>query len=174
MRNNSSSRVVRGAYVLSTLMCALAAVPANAESTSDALTRIEAETLVLKAKERQLEVQSSILTKQNEIATKQSMGSPLTETSAGGDPVVRAIEGIGSGLYATLQMSNGSIVDVQPGSELPGGMKIVSIKTGSVFARTREGRTIRLSQYSNTMASPESLLRAGGAGGASSIQMFGR
>ncbi len=126
--------------------CILPHAQAHAESTADSLTRIEAETMVLKARERQLEVQASIVGKQNEIAAKQSMTAALTQTEVVGDPVIRAIEGIGSRLYATLQMSDGSIIDVQQGDTLPTGMKIVSIGSREVVAQGRHGR-IRLASY---------------------------
>jgi len=120
--------------------------PAHAESTSDSLTRIEAETMVLKAREKQLEVQASIVGKQNEIAAKQSMTAALNQTETVSEPVVRAIEGIGGRMYATLQMSDGSILDVQQGDTLPGGMKIVAINSREVMAQWH-GRKMRLASY---------------------------
>lgn len=128
------------------LLAAVLAVPApsvHAETTAQSLTRIEAETMVLKARERQLEVEASIVGKQNEIAAKQTMTTALAQTEVVGDPVIRAIEGIGGRMYATLQMNDGSIVDVQQGDTLPGGMKIVSIGPREVVARSGK-RSVRL------------------------------
>lgn len=129
------------------MLAAALSVPALAETTSQSLTRIEAETMVLKARERQLEVQASIVGKQSEIAARQSMITALTQAEVVGDPMIRAIEGIGSRMYATLQMSDGSIVDVQQGDTLPGGMKIVSIGARQVVAQSGQ-RRIRLALYS--------------------------
>ncbi|WP_075257006.1 type IV pilus biogenesis protein PilP [Herbaspirillum camelliae] len=117
-----------------------------AETTSESLTRIEAETMVLKAREKQLEIQASIVGRQNEIAAKQSLTAAMTQAEVVGDPVVRAIEGIGGRMYATLQMSDGSVIDVQQGDTLPGGMKIVSIGQREVLAQSN-GRRLRLSGY---------------------------
>ncbi len=125
----------------------LAGAGARAESTSDSLTRIEAETLVLKAREKQLEVQANIVGKQNEIAAKQSITSAITQTTVVGDPVIRAIEGIGSRMFATLQLSDGSIVDVQQGDTLATGMKIVSIGPREVVAQSKNNQRVRLATY---------------------------
>ncbi|EJN02929.1 type IV pilus biogenesis protein PilP [Herbaspirillum sp. YR522] len=127
---------------------------AHAESTSESLTRIEAETMVLKAREKQLEVQSSIVTRQNEIAARQSMTAALAQSQnqveAVGEPVVRAIEGIGSRMYATLQLGDGSLVDVQQGDTLPGGMKIVAVHPREVLA-SNKGRQFRLGMYAPSL-----------------------
>jgi type IV pilus biogenesis protein PilP len=122
------------------VLSACVALPAGAQSTSQSLTRIEAETMVLKARERQLEVQSSIVGKQNEIAAKQTMTMALNKTEVVGDPMIRAIEGIGQRMYATLEMNDGSIVDVQLGDTLPGGMQIVSIGPREVVAKSGSRR----------------------------------
>jgi type IV pilus biogenesis protein PilP len=133
MRNN-----LIGLICVSALLCSEVVA---ADTTSDTLTRIEAETLVLKARERQLDVQSSILSKQNEIVAKQNMGNQLSQAigSAAGtsstsmpDPVVRAIEGIGRRMFATLQMSDGNLVDVQAGDTLSNGMRVVKISANEV------------------------------------------
>jgi type IV pilus biogenesis protein PilP len=131
MRNNLIALIC-----LSAMLCSEVAA---ADTTSDTLTRIEAETLVLKAREKQLDVQSSIITKQNEIVAKQNMGNQLSQaigatstTAAAPDPVVRAIEGIGRRMYATLQMSDGNLVDVQTGDTLANGMRVVKISANEV------------------------------------------
>src|SRR5450830_817108 len=129
------------------LLALLFATTAGAESTSDSLTRIEAETLVLKAREKQLEVQASIVGRQNEIAAKQSMTNAITQTAVVGDPVIKAIEGIGGRMYATLQLSDGSVVDVQQGDTLANGMKIVLIGPREVVAQSKDSARVRLATY---------------------------
>src|SRR4051794_25263226 len=88
---------------------------AFAETASDSLTRIEAETMVLKAREKQLDVQANIIAKQNDIAAKQIVHDQMTQPAVAGDPVVRSIEGIGRNMFASLQMGNGTIVDAKAG-----------------------------------------------------------
>jgi type IV pilus biogenesis protein PilP len=132
MRNNLIALIC-----LSALLCSEFAA---ADTTSDSLTRIEAETLVLKARERQLDVQSSIISKQNEIAAKQNMGNQLSQAigssaataATAPDPVVRAIEGIGKHMFATLQLSDGNLVDVQTGDTLANGMRVAKISANEV------------------------------------------
>lgn len=129
------------AAVLLALACA---APAAAQSTAASLTRIESETLMLRAREKQLEVQSSIITRQNEIAAKQAMGMAINQPPVVGPPVVRAIEGVGNRLFATLEFSDGSLIDVQVGSVLPSGMRVVSIEPNSVVAQAPGKRRVRL------------------------------
>jgi type IV pilus biogenesis protein PilP len=122
-----------------------------ADITSDKLTQIEAETLLLKAREKQLDVQASIVTKQNEIAAKQNTRNLLTQSATAGDPVVHGVEGLGRAVFATLQLSDGSIIDVQAGDVLSNGMQIVSIAPSSVIVQQGKKR-IRLAPYTPRQA----------------------
>ncbi|MBB3122331.1 type IV pilus biogenesis protein PilP [Pseudoduganella violacea] len=145
---NKSEQYCRAMFAL--LLSAGALLPAGAaraETTAASLTRIEAETLLLRAREKQLDVQSSIISKQNEIAAKQTVGAMITQTAVVGDPVVRAVEGVGENMFATLEMADGSMVEVQNGSTLPGGMRILSIKSNEVMVLTAARKRIRLSGY---------------------------
>lgn len=124
---------------------------ALADSTAESLTKIEAETLVLKARERQLDVQSQIISKQNEIASKQAAAGHLermTSMATTSDPVVRSIEGVGKALYATLMLNNGATVDATIGDTLPNGMRVVSIQSNAVIVETQKRKRVRLSTSS--------------------------
>lgn len=126
---------------------------AFADPTSDSLTQIEAETLLLKAREKQLDVQASIISKQNEIAARQNVSTRLTQPPVVGDPIVQAIEGLGKSMFATLQLSDGNIVDVQAGDTLSNGMRVLSIKSSEVVVQASDKRRIRLAaQTSRSMA----------------------
>ena len=117
---------------------------AAAESTTaDILTRIEAETLVLKAREKQLIVQGAIVAKQAEIASKQAEVNRLVRPGTLGDPTVLALEGIGGVFYATLQLENGSTLDVKAGDVMPNGMVVISIRGNEVIVAA-DKRRIRL------------------------------
>jgi type IV pilus biogenesis protein PilP len=116
---------------------------ALAESTSDALTRIEAETMLLKAREKQLDVRANILSKQNEIALKQGVAGTLPQISNSPNPVLRGIEGLGATLYATLEIGNG-VLEVQRDDVLPNGMRVVSITTNGVTLRHASGKNVHL------------------------------
>lgn len=129
------------------LSCLTVSTPAFAESTADNLSKIEAETLLLKAREKQLEVQSQIVTKQNEIATKRATAEYLehiTSMAMTGDPVIHGTERIGKSVYATLQLSNGSFIDVTVGNMLPNGMRVLSIQPNEVIVQTRKKQRVRL------------------------------
>lgn len=136
-----------------TFICGLTiSVSVFAESASDNLTRIEMETLVLKAREKQLDVQAKILTKQSEIATKQAESERITLSPVVGNPVIMSIEGIGKSIFATLQLDNGNAVDVKTGDILSNGMRIVSIHTNEVVIETSKKKRMRLAAASQTPA----------------------
>ena len=141
----------RPMYLVPALVCALmacaAAGPAAGQSTAASLTRIEAETLLLRAREKQLEVQASIIAKQNDIAAKQAMGVAISQPPVVGQPVVRAIEGLGKTLYATLELSDGSMLDVQNGSVLPNGMRVVAVEPNAVLAQAPGKKRVRLAGF---------------------------
>lgn len=124
--------------------CLLFSALAQAESTSDDLTKLEAETLILKARQKQLEVQAQIVAKRGEIASKQAETDRLVRNPSSGDPQIRSIEGIGKTVYATLELGNGSIVDVKSGDRLSNGMKVISIRVNEVIVEAEKKRLIRL------------------------------
>ena len=108
-----------------------------ADETVENLTKLEAETTVLKARAKKLEVQAQIATRQAEIAK-------LTAPAVNGDPTVRSVEGVGKEVYATLQLENGSAIDVKVGDTLPNGMKVASISPNEVVVQKRDKRRYRL------------------------------
>lgn len=124
-----------------------------AESASDRLTKIETETLLLKAREKQLEVQARIVNRQNEIAVKQSESDRIVMPAGMGHPMIVAVEGIGKQVYATLQLSNGSLVDVQVGDVLTNGMKVRSIRGNEVIVEGANKKRTRLANVGHTMVS---------------------
>jgi type IV pilus biogenesis protein PilP len=141
MRNN---RVIR---LLVLAGCAAVLLPverAHAESTASMLARLEAETLVLKAREKQLAVQAQIAARQAELAAQQATVNSRIGVTSAGDPIVQAIEGIGRTLYATLQLDHGNTIEVKAGDILPNGMRIVSILPGEVVVESRQRGKIRL------------------------------
>jgi type IV pilus biogenesis protein PilP len=121
-----------------------------AESASENLTRIEAETLVLKAREKQLDVQAKIIAKQSEIASKQADSNRVTQSAVPGLPVILSIEGLGKNIFATLQLDNGSTLDVQPGEILSNKMKIISIRQNEVIIENAKKERVRLAPASQT------------------------
>jgi type IV pilus biogenesis protein PilP len=127
---------------------------ASADSIADNLTRIESETLLLKAREKQLEAQSNVLSKETELSVKQTVADVLSHTAFTGNPVIRSIEGIGRSMFATLQLHNGNLVDVQPGDTLSNGIKIISIRPNEVIAETPKKQRVRLASASTALPMP--------------------
>lgn len=125
-------------------LCILLPAAALADSTADRLTRIEAETLVLKAREKQLAVQAQIAAKQAEIATRQAENYRLARIASVNDPVIQAVEGIGDTVYATLQLDNGSTVEAKVGDVLPNGMRVLAINPNEVIVETQKKKRVRL------------------------------
>lgn len=119
-------------------------VPLWAETASGDLSKIEAETMVLKARERQLDVQAKIIARQSEIASRQAESDRIVQSASPGNPVIMAIEGIGTNVFATLRMENGTTVDVRAGETLSDGMKVVSIKTNEVIIESAKKKRTRL------------------------------
>ena len=136
-----SNKSIRCAVLVSLLGCA----HAYADPTAERLSQIEGETLLLKARERQLDVQGSILMKQNQIATIQAATTALTHAPVANDPQVRSVEGVGRAVFATLQLGDGAVVDVRAGDMLSKGMQVVSIAPGNVIVRKGRQR-VRLAQ----------------------------
>ncbi|WP_211474760.1 type IV pilus biogenesis protein PilP [Collimonas humicola] len=122
----------------------LLSAAALAESASNDLTKIEAETLVLKARERQLDVQAKIIARQSEIAGKQAETERITQSAVLGNPVILSIEGLGGKMFATLKMENGTTLDVQGGDVLSNGMKVVSIRPNEVIIESARKKRTRL------------------------------
>ena len=122
--------------------------PVLAETTAESLTKIEAETLVLKARERQLAVKAQILQLQGEITLREARADQSARPGAPGDPTVQSIEGVGGVLHATLLFENGSTIDIKGGDVLPNGMRVVSILPNEVMVSADKRRQIRLAQTS--------------------------
>jgi len=137
---------------------------AYAQTASGDLARIEAETLVLKAREKQLEVQAKIIARQSEIATKQAESDRLVQAAVVGNPVVISIEGVGGKIFATLKMENGNTLDAQAGDFLENGMKVVSIKANEVIIESVKHKRVRLSMASHSANSFDASYPTAGAG----------
>ena len=110
-------------------------------STAADLTLLEAETTLLKARARKLDVQAQIATRRAEISR---LAAPAASAGAGANITVRAIEGIGTPLYATLQLDNGEMVDVKGGDVLANGLKVVLVTREAVTVQRKRGNPYRL------------------------------
>ncbi|RKP44593.1 type IV pilus biogenesis protein PilP [Trinickia fusca] len=109
----------------------------EAAATVAALTRLEGETVVLKAELKKLETQTQIAQRAAELSRLNGGAGPE-------DVRVVAVEGIGAKLYATLVSRNEGQYEVKAGDTLPNGMKILSIKSNAVYAQSRSGAKVQL------------------------------
>lgn len=115
-----------------------AAEPAKASATAQALTHLEEESLILKARLKALETEAQIAQRSAELARLNAAGEHS-------DFTVRAVEGLGANVYATLWNSASGDLEVRVGDTLPNGMRIVSIRPGAVMVRSeRGGKTVAL------------------------------
>ncbi|CDG82338.1 type IV pilus biogenesis protein PilP [Janthinobacterium agaricidamnosum] len=121
-----------------------ASANAQAQAVSDTLSKIEAETLVLKARERQLSVKASIGAREQEIATRQFERSLLVRAPLHGEPTLVAVEGMGRRLVATLEFDNGDKVEVRQGDQLEGGARVVAVEPGALVLQTPRKQRVRL------------------------------
>jgi len=141
------------------IVCAAIASTALAQSAIDNLSKIEEETLLLKAREKQLVIKAQIAAKEAELASK-NMDASRFQQSPEDAPMILSIEGIGKNLYATLQMRNGSTMDVSNGDTLPNGMKVVSIRSNEVLVETAKNRRIRLATGAPATTAPQMAQRS--------------
>ena len=125
---------------------------ALADSASERLSKIEAETLVLRAREKQLDVQAKIIARQSEIATKQMETERIALPAGSGNPSFLAVEGIGKKMYASLQIDNGNVIEVKVGDALPNGMRVMSIKTNEVIIENLKKQRVRLAPVAQAPA----------------------
>lgn len=134
-----------------------------ADSVSDSLQKIETETLILKARERQLDVQDKIISKQRQIASKRAESERVTQSAVVGNPMILSIEGLGKNMSASLQLEGGGTADVFSGDILSNGMKVVSIRPNEVIVENGQGKRIRLAgaargvQEFDTAVSPSAM-----------------
>lgn len=112
------------------------------DTPAEQLTKIEAETALLKARERKVEVQAKIAGKQAEIATRQAEVRRVA-ASQSAQPVLRAIEGVGDTLYATLELSGDGLVDAHAGDTVA-GYRVLAVKPDHVLLEGAKKRRLKL------------------------------
>jgi type IV pilus biogenesis protein PilP len=156
-------RVTLALLALSGPLAQAAAVTAAADnaasSTADTLGRIESQTLLLKAQERQLAVRLQIAQQQNDIGARQADLSRLAQPARASDPGVLAVERVGASTVATLLFDNGSTAEVSSGDALPNGMTVLSVRHNEVLVHNSKKQRVRLAAVS--LPAPAGLAVAG-------------
>jgi type IV pilus biogenesis protein PilP len=105
------------------------------------LTRLEEQTVLLKAEIRKLDAQAEVAQRTAALAR---LGSAATIDPVSQNVHVVAIEGLGHRYTAVVQTGDGQRFDVAAGDELPNGMKIVSVGANDVVGRWSNGQTSRM------------------------------
>jgi type IV pilus biogenesis protein PilP len=128
---------VQAPAVAASVPAVVDAPSSEAAATVAALTRLEGETVVLKAELKKLETQTQIAQRAAELNRLNGGGAP-------DDVRVRAVEGLGGKLFATLESRSAGEFEVKVGDTLPNGMRIVAIKPNAVVAQLRSGARVQL------------------------------
>ena len=137
------------------LVSCMAFAGAACADTAEDLARIEAETAVLKATARKVEVQAQIAAKQAEIDRLSAPPPVITGTALApmpSDPTVLAVEGIGRKRYATLSFPGGGVMEVKVGDVLPNGLKVLAIHASEVIVGDGKKHRVRLARSSHAPA----------------------
>ena len=108
---------------------------ASADPVADELLRLGRETVLLKARAKQLEAQGLVESARAKFPIRdKSHAVPWTV------PGVQAIEGIGGTLYATVSLGAGVSFDVKAGDMLSGGILVAAVNPGVVTFQDAKGR----------------------------------
>lgn len=106
------------------VVVALMSSSAFAESTVGDLSKIQSETLIIKAKVSRATAQAEL-----EAKTRGSVAAPAIEVDV---PVVKNVYGIGKKLMATFLFSSGATIDAREGEVIMGGYKVASLSVDKV------------------------------------------
>jgi len=136
------------------LAACLFAHAAMAQTPAKQLTQIEAETAVLKARQRKLEVQAQIAAKEAEIAQRNAETQRAAQTPSPQAPVLRGVEGVGGKLFATVEVPGYGLVDVGKGDKLPDGSRVVEVKVNEMVINSAGRHRLTLGIVPVTMTAP--------------------
>jgi len=164
MSSNSILGFLAGAALLGVVSTGVSAqtasaTPGNAPAASVSsdtalqLSRLQDETMLLKAQLKKLDAQS-------QIAERSAQLNHMGESTDHNEVKVHAIEGVGEHLYATVSTHDNDELEVKVGDTLPGGLHIVSIKNNAVYAQQANGTHVLL-PLTMTSNSGDSLAQAG-------------
>ncbi|MFC0402784.1 type IV pilus biogenesis protein PilP [Paraburkholderia rhizosphaerae] len=114
-------------------------------SAADELTRLQEQTVLLKAELRKLDAQAQVA-ERTAALSRLSGAADAAHLGRSGDGGLRvtAVEGIGRSFSATLVTADGQQFEVAAGDTLPNGLRIVSVGANEVLGRWENGRSIRL------------------------------
>jgi type IV pilus biogenesis protein PilP len=109
------------------------AITAEQRNTAEELTRLQEETVLLKAQLRMLDARAEVAARTQALSQLDDAGN--VSVGHGATPRVLSIEGLDKRFSATLQTADGERFDVKPGDTLPGGIHVESIGPNRVTVR---------------------------------------
>jgi type IV pilus biogenesis protein PilP len=110
--------------------------PAAVEAANE-LMQLQEQTLLLKAQLKKLDAQAQVDEREQSL---RRIGGQVTYDNVS----LFATQSLGKTTSATLGMGNGVSVDVQSGDMLPNGMRVISIRPGTVVVAAPNGRRLTL------------------------------
>jgi type IV pilus biogenesis protein PilP len=116
-------------------------MPASERNTADELTRLQEQTVLLKAQLRMLEARAEVAARTQALSQMGDAASVNVGRNA--PPRVVSIEGLDGHYSAMLQTPDGERFDVRAGDTLPDGLHVVAIASNRVTVR-RGGRSLQL------------------------------
>lgn len=134
---------VAGAVARAPMPAAEPAASPAALAAANQLMTLQEDTVILKAQLKKLEAQADVAARQDALGR---MGHVVNPDTLG----VVATQSLGDTMIATINVSDGSELDVRAGDQLPNGVRIVSIHPGVVVVDSN-GRRSTL-----TVSSPRS------------------
>lgn len=109
------------------------AITAEERNTAAELTRLQEETVLLKAQLRMLDARAEVAARTQALSQLDDAGN--VSVSRGTALRVVSIEGFNRNFSATLQTADGERFDVKPGDTLPGNVHVSSIGPDRVVVR---------------------------------------
>jgi len=134
--------------------------PAAAAAASE-LMRLQEDTVVLKAQLKKLDAQA-------QVAEREAALSRMGRTITYDEIAVLATQSLGNTTSATVDVNGSGDLDVRQGDTLANGMRVVSIRPGTVVVEDKDARRTTLTVMSARKA-PSRVAAAGLNGGMPSI-----
>lgn len=103
-------------------------------AAANQLMSLQEDTVILKAQLKKLEAQADVAARQDALGR---MGHAVNADQLG----VVATQGLGNTMMATIDVNDGSELDVRAGDRLPNGIRIVSIRPGVVVVDSNGRRS---------------------------------
>lgn len=127
------------------MLALLCASPLVSAQTVGALSELQSETIMIKAKAEQEKARASLL---------EAKGAPSASASADAEPVFLGIFGGERTLYARFALDGGAVVEVREGDPIIGGYRVAKL-TANDIVLTKHGRRWQIRMPGGQESAPE-------------------